>query len=184
MNHSTWRPVALAAVLLALAGCGKQKGGLSGKVTLNGETLDAGQVTAFNEAGDVLALGPILDGEYRLSDMPLGPVTLVVQTYAPDGRPAGLAGSPPPPPGARPMPPEIVKDHDKDLPDAVRKAVESLKPVPLKYSNVKQSDLKVTVAKGETNFNIEMTGKGEIPRPPPPPPGQAGVPPPIILPRP
>jgi len=49
--------------------------------------------------------------------------------------------------------------------------------VPLKYtSHEKTSDLKTTVVKGESAFNLEMTGKGELPKSTGRRPPVAGVP--------
>jgi len=185
MIPTRWRAAA-AVLLLALAGCGKATGTLEGKVTLNGEPLSLGQVAAYHD-NEVLAIATVMDGAYRLTDVPLGPVTLVVETYGHDGRPVvGAVGPATLPPGAKPLPAEQVKQMQQELPEGVRKGLESLKPVPPKYGSFQQSDLKATVVKGTTTYDIQMTGKGEIPKPPPLPPnvaGPSGVPPPIIPPR-
>jgi len=177
MNRLHWRCLVAAAGVLALAGCGKSTGNLAGKVTLNGDPLSFGQLSAYNDKDELQGATTILNGEYLLEDMPLGPVTLVIQTVGPEGRPVGLNPMPVQPPGARPIPAEVVKDtQTKGLPESVLKALETVKPVPLKYTSPKNSDLKATVAKGATTYDIQMTGKGELPKAPPPP--GAGPPPP------
>jgi hypothetical protein len=52
-------------------------------------------------------------------------------------------------------------------PFLVPEALKKVKPVPLKYTTVSQSDLEVTVGDVAT-YNIEMTGKGELPTLPDP----------------
>jgi len=148
-------PVVLLGLAL-VAGCGKPKGTLSGRVTLNGDPLPAGQVTAYGPDNHILGISEISDGSYTFSDLPPGPVTLTVTTHYPDGRPLGDQ-RPPPREGEKlqPLAPEKQQELDK------------YKPVPLKYAYLGKSELKATVAKGNTSYDIEMTGKGEIPKPPP-----------------
>jgi hypothetical protein len=56
---------------------------------------------------------------------------------------------------------------EKALPAPIREALKKVKPVPLKYTTVSESGLDVTVGNVDT-YNIEMTGKGELPKPPDP----------------
>jgi len=170
-----FRSLLILAVVLALAGCGKSKGTLKGKVTLNGEPLSYGQVSAHNEKDELLAQGTIMEGEYELTYVPLGSVRLTVQTHQPGGIPLGVkaAGTS----DGRPPSQATVMAALKQLPEPMQKAIEKLKPVPLKYTTTKDSDLKTTVAAGENTYNSEMSGKGESPPPPPGPKGRPGGPP-------
>jgi hypothetical protein len=184
MNAMRWRWVFLFPALVVLVGCGKSTGTLAGKVTLNGEALSYGQLSVFNDKSEILGIATILNGEYKLADLPLGPAIVVVQSVGPDGQAIGVVSRPPPPKDAKAPPPDLTKELKKDLPEGIKTALEDLKPVPLKYTNVKQTDLKVTVVKGDTPFDVAMTGKGEIPKGPPtptpggaPPPGAPGGPP-------
>jgi hypothetical protein len=163
------RTLFLPALLLVLSsvGCGRAVGSLAGKVTLNGEPLPGGQVVAYNDKDEAVARVTVIDGTYTMPDLPLGAVRLAVQTHTPDGQPIGSAMAPPKK-EERPLPPEIRKDMTKALPTG---AQQELKPVPIKYTSAKQSGLQTTVVKGETTFDIEMTGKGEILRLPMPGPG-------------
>lgn len=165
--------VCLSFVLLGCGGSGTG-GSLSGEVTLNGEPLKFGQVTAFGPGGEVLGVTSVADGRYSLSSLPPGAtVTLVVQTHQNDGQIIG-AGMPINPDGkmnpTTPPPEKLAAMGLKELP----------KPVPLKYTRPKESGLTVAVQKGNTTFDIVMTGKGEIPQDPNPPPKgpQGGTPPP------
>jgi hypothetical protein len=182
--------IVLLAGVAACVGCGgKPTGDLSGSVQLNGAPLKGGQVTAYDDKGEILARAMVVDGRYELSGLPVGPATLVVQTHTGDGQPI-TSSKAPPRPGERvplPIPEKAKKDKDdRSLPDAIV-GPQPLDPVPLKYTQQKQSGLQVTVVKGGTVYDITMTGKGEIPRipkgggpPVPPPPGgfPPGVPPP------
>jgi hypothetical protein len=163
-----WCGIGLAAVALGFLGCGSNsetKSELSGKVSLNGETLQYGQVTVFNEKEETLATGQIIEGAYRISALPAtGTVTLVVQTIGPSGEALGFEILSPPAKDVKPLPPDVRKAKLKELPEHARKAVETLTPVPLKYTNPKQSGLTVTLDGTAKTYNIEMTGKGERPK--------------------
>ena len=143
-----------------IVGCGGAKSGhVSGSVTLNGQPVQAGQVTAYAEANQAVGIATIQAGEYSLTDLPLGPVVLVVQTHGPDGRPLGQPalreGEKPPP-----VQPKEGAGSSTATPEVA--------PVPLKYTQQKSSGLNVTVVPGSTRFDIPMSGKGEIPRLPMP----------------
>jgi len=170
--------VLCAGVLAFSLGCGNRSTGtLTGKVTLNGESLEAGQVTAHNAAGDRVGTAMISDGTYTLPDLPLGTVTLLVQTYRPGGDPV-VEGLPKAPPGSPPLSPETRKKMIEGLPEKTRQQIEKLKPVPPKYGSTETSDLKAVVKAGRTTFDVEMTGKGEIPKAPLVHPGGGNPPPP------
>jgi len=169
--------VVLASLLSV--GC-STVGGLEGKVFLNDEKVPTGQVLAFNPKNEVIGSAVIIDGLYELENLPPGPATVVVQTHQPGGGPLGIAAMPPPGPLEPALPPGVLQDRIKQLPEKIQKLLEALKPVPLKYTDCKQSDLKVNVALGRKTFDIKMSGTGEIPpRPEGPsvPPG-GPVPPP------
>jgi hypothetical protein len=192
-----WRRLSITLLLLGVvfvSGCGSNTGTLTGTVSLNGQPLTVGQVTAYSDNHEQVGFSAILpDGTYRMADVPAGPVILVVQTFTPEGQPMMAAGAvaPPVPPDNK-LPPaaakQIAEEELQHLPEETRKAILSAKavPVPLKYTDSKQSDLKATVSRGTTTFNIEMTGKGQIPRPvptggpPPPPPLPGGPHPPPV----
>jgi hypothetical protein len=170
MNGYRWAPSLLVIMLLMLPGCGKDgKNGseLSGKVTFNGATLAYGQVTVFDDKSEILATANIIEGEYKVSDLPSGTVTLVVQTIGPHGEAVGFEVYTPPLKDVKPLPPDIKKSKTKELPETARKAIESLTPIPLKYTSPKQSGLTVTLDGTAKVYNIEMTGKGERPKAPP-----------------
>jgi len=68
-------------VTLALSGCGKSTGSVSGKVTYKGEPLPSGTVTFVTDAGVVSS--PIaVDGTYSIPKAPLGTVAITVTTPA------------------------------------------------------------------------------------------------------
>jgi hypothetical protein len=170
----------VGAGLLALGGCGNPLGKISGQVTLNGEPVRAARVTAYNEKGELLAQALIIDGKYELANLPLGSVVLTVETHTPDGQAIT---------NYRPS-----RDYEKALPVHVKQELQkkqregqelpaTLQPVPLKYTSTRESDLRVTIAKGNVEYDIAMTGKGEIPRAPlASAPGRPGLPPGVLPP--
>jgi hypothetical protein len=145
----------LSSAGLVAAGCGGEPvGNLTGEVSLNGSPVKAAQIAAFNEKGELVAQVMALEGKYRMTGVPIGPVTLVVQTHLPDGSPVTAPKFP-----GRDAEPGVKKGADGavGLPTA-------LDPVPLKYTSPKQSGLQVTVVRGTTTYDVAMTGKGEIPK--------------------
>jgi len=176
MLSGTFRSLLILVALLSLAGCGKSKGSLKGKVTLNGEVLPYAQVSAYNDKGEMIGQSIAVNGQYEIGNLPPGPVTLTVQAHQPGGTPVGMP--PMETPDGRPLPKAAMVEALKKLPEEHQKAIEKIKPVPPKYANAKDSDLKTTVGAGETSYDIEMTGKGEIPKSAPRQ-GQPGGGPPI-----
>jgi hypothetical protein len=173
-------------------GCGSssQSGIITGDVTLNGEPLKSGQVSALNEKNEPVGSAMIIDGKYEIPNVPLGSVTLSVATHTPDGQPITPDGQVKPPPRqGESAPPANAKIKMEGQPDSVDP--KSIVPVPLKYMNPKEAGFSLTVVKGTNKYDLVMTGKGEVPhaklptearpggpggRPPiPPPPG--GFPP-------
>jgi len=155
-------PCLLLLVLLApLGGCSKTTGRLTGSVTLNGEPLSTGVVVAYQDK-EVLATATIVDGKYELINLPQGPVTLVVRTHGLDGTPLGIGPVPRAPSN---LPERVRKEVAKGMPGPSRETLEKVKAVPLNYTHVSESGLEVTVGT-LTTYNIEMTGKGEVPKPP------------------
>jgi hypothetical protein len=177
MRTSRFRPLVFLVLSgTFLYGCGgKTVGKIAGQVTLNGEPVKVAKVTAYNDSGEVLAQAMVLDGKYELGDLPLGLVTLVVQTHTPDGQPVTNIRAPRQ--AERNLPAQVKKDLGKQAQEGLTLPT-TLEPVPLKYTSTKQSDLKVTVAKGASVYDIAMTGKGEVPKAVPlPSGGLLGAPP-------
>jgi hypothetical protein len=71
--------VAAALFLLAAAGCAKT-GKVSGTVTFQGKPLPGGQITFYSTEGRPSGSGQIEDGHYEVSDAPVGPCKVVVNT--------------------------------------------------------------------------------------------------------
>lgn len=170
MKHIKRMAPVLIVALLGLTGCSKIAT-LEGTVKLNGDLVETGVVTAYNDKGEVLGIGNIVDGgTYSIPDLPVGgPYILCVITYGPDGKPRGIgAEEPGRKENPRPQKDDDKKEHKKEkelekLPEAVRLAREKIKAVPSKYGSKDSSDLKVTIGRGKNVYDIEMTGEGVKP---------------------
>lgn len=157
----------LFVLVLTIPACGDNKSQLTGQVSLNGEILEFGQVSAFNSKGEIISSGLITKGEYRLEDLPPGDVVLLVNTVGPTGNPIGVRDLPLQPKEGPAPPPDVKKSMLKDLTEAEQQAMNSFKHVPLKYTRPAESDLKVSVKPGLQKYDIAMKGKGEKPPTPP-----------------
>ena len=128
----------VAAVLaLAVTGCGKPVGNISGKVTLQDKALTAGYVN-YSCEGDVPTVKTSVikeDGSYSILGMPVGPAKISVQGIpAPNGPGNGTS-----PGGTQP-------------PSGGRKTVY----VPPQYSTTENSGLTYTVVSGSQTNNIPL----------------------------
>ncbi|HZZ78759.1 MAG TPA: carboxypeptidase-like regulatory domain-containing protein [Gemmataceae bacterium] len=158
--------ILILAFVPALSGCGKSTSQLKGQVTLNGSPVSYGQISAYNEKGDLLAQTRFVNGAYEFPDLPVGKATLTVQTVGPLGYPAWRE-PPPPPKGVPPLPKEVLESNIYGgLTDEEKAAAKSIVPVPKKYWSPKESGLSVDAKAGKIQFDIQMTGEGEKPEPP------------------
>jgi len=159
------RSVALALFLIGLAGCGRSTAKVTGKVSLNGDPITAGIVSAINEKGESAANARITDEGFQLEGLPPGNYTLTVVTFRHGGMPAiPVAGLPPekslPPVGADKLPMLLEKMANEEG----KKVLARLKPIPNKYMAYGSSGFTVALPGGrDVKMDLEMTGKGEVP---------------------
>jgi hypothetical protein len=153
------RPVGLlvcvAATLLAIApGCGpdiKARGVVRGKVTANKTPLNSGTVT-FHGANNTIGTSNIdLEGNYEITDAPVGDVTITVFVPAPPPGPKGMTKK-----WDKIMGPGS-KDPTGETPGMmIGKFADNPVRIDDKYSQPETSGLKFTVQKGEQVHNIEL----------------------------
>ena len=145
-----------AALLAALAvGCSssRSQGKISGKVTLNGQPLPAGNLT-FHSEGKGSYNAPLMrDGTYQVVDVPVGAMVVTVDTefLNPNKKVPTYGG-------------EKGKDMYKERMAAEQKAgtmsrdgADPYVKVPEKYRNAKTSPLKATVAGGKQVLDFTLT---------------------------
>jgi hypothetical protein len=122
--------VLLALMSFGLCGCGSKKGSVSGKVTYQGKLLSTGMVIFVDKDGFVSPPAGIeVDGTYSANNVPVGPVTVCVEVLPILGGDTG--GDP-----KQPRPRYV--------------------PIPEKYKDAKQSDLKFDVKPGANDYDIEL----------------------------
>jgi hypothetical protein len=132
----------LVLCVLALSGCRRPKGTVSGTVTYKGEPVPSGTVAFFGPGDQVASVALRPDGTYEASGVPLGEVKVTVTT-------------PPPPPSEEqlaknPMVQERRKGRNISLP------VEKTVTVPAKYSRPATSGLSLTVTEGSQPYDIPL----------------------------
>lgn len=135
-HHATAR-LGMAACCLLAAGCGGEPtASVSGRVTVGGQPLAAGQV-AFESDGQLLAsrVGP--DGRYQLRNggtiqVPPGDYTVILT----------------------PPPPELVEDPKTTEIRAIGPADQSRYPT--KYRNPETSGIRQTIPPGNSAIDLEF----------------------------
>lgn len=138
--------------LLCLSGCGGKKvATVSGKVTFNGKSLTAGNIAFVGKTG--IGHGTIKqDGSYVVPNVPVGEVTITIETPPPRrGGMAGMMDAPKAPSGVPAMPKEMIPADYQEKQSSV-----PVVPAPEKYSKVETSPLKYTVKSGKQEYKIDL----------------------------
>jgi hypothetical protein len=141
-------PVCLAV----LVGCGKggpTPSSLKGKVLYKGEPVTGGMITFYGKDMGAYPVQINPDGTYEKSGLPTGELTVCVETETlnPTRPSMGNYGGP----KGKNMgdsTPEAMKNQPSDKGKYVK--------IPRKYSTPKDSDLKVTLDKGENLKDLEL----------------------------
>jgi hypothetical protein len=151
------RRVAGVALALALAtaivvpGCAKQAATVSGSVTYKGQPLKGGVVAFIPEKGATVPAQIGEDGTYTAEGVPVGEVTVTVDTSSLKP-PAGFRGGGPPRYEPPPNAPAGTKYKPPDLGSNAKNYVE----IPDKYMDPQESGLKFTVKGGKNTYNIPL----------------------------
>jgi Carboxypeptidase regulatory-like domain len=175
-----WRRVGsglgLLVLSLAVCGCAKPTGKVSGKVLqANGKPLPGGTVAFLSVDGTGNpATGEVdQEGNYHLEKVPVGKVKITVSNlHLKEGGPSGpvgvssdakpASGSAPPRPqggGPRTIPPEVLAKikQEQNIPDPQPKQNEGkYVPINKKYADAEKTPLDYTVTPGEQTHNIEL----------------------------
>jgi hypothetical protein len=145
-------------LLLPLAGCGRgdplNRGGtLSGKVTINGEPVTAGNILLVSEDGAWTGTAPLRgEGTFTVNEPPLGTVKVAIQTELYRDRTAPENKYPAGKPGAK-----LPGSGGMKLPDpSVRGLVYT--EIPAKYEKIESSGLTCVVTKGHQQHDFPLIG--------------------------
>jgi hypothetical protein len=146
LRGAGWRLAALLPLALLLAGCGRGKGTVSGKVTLNGEPIPWGRITFLSQVGDKTPHSSrIVNGKYTINDCPAGPVKIAVESI--EAKAVDTSKVPPKmlersrQAGAVEPPAEVVGKH---------------LPIPARYADPDKSGLDYTVESGSATHDIPL----------------------------
>lgn len=134
---------AVAAAVLAVAGCGGGTANVSGKVTFNGKPVVYGTVVVIGADGSSKSGTIQPDGSYRVSGVALGA--------------AKVAVSSPPPPGSEQARKQFrAKDDAPDKPPlepqapASEEVIRNWVAIPDKYGDPNKSEITVSVKSGQS----------------------------------
>jgi hypothetical protein len=127
--------LALALLALAVSGCGKSAGSVSGKVFYQGKPLPGGNVNFMSEGPNSTVKTSEIksDGSYSVSGLPVGPAKITVQ---------GLTAR-----RLAQLPGQGEKSDQGEQKEVF---------VPPQYSNAEKSGLKLDVKGGAQNLDIEL----------------------------
>ena len=128
---------------MTLAGCGASTGSVTGKVTLNGETVTGGTVTFIGSDQKVVTAPISAEGEYTIPKISQGTAKI------------GVAPLPTMPKGMDMM------DPSKMGGGAEKPSAPSPKPMPIpkRYQDPEKSGLTYTVTKGSQEYDIKLERK-------------------------
>ena len=158
-----------AFLLTGVVGCGSGKGSVSGKVTLDGKPLPAGNISFLGPKGQAVT-ADIKDGQYTASNVPTGDVKVTVQTSSikteadsllASSRNSSVGRNP-----ATSKLPAGVKEHvqaevarNADMAKRGKELLSRYRPLPDKYSKPDTSGLHVAVNRGENSFDVPLTSR-------------------------
>jgi hypothetical protein len=150
------RNLGLFIVLITVAGCGagtSAKAKVKGRVKFFDKYLNAGTVAFLSKNGQIGSANLDSDGNYEMSDAPVGDVKITVKVPIPPLGPVGKAAKAPP--GVPPMRPPGGDGGIASTPPSIdpRKIVQ----IPGKYGDADKSGLTYTVEKGEQTHNITLS---------------------------
>lgn len=133
--------LALAIIGLCVAGCGKPKGNVKGKVYYKDKALTGGTVTFHGENKAARSATIQEDGSYHIKAMPVGPVKITVST----------------PPGALSAKGDQAKMIGaKSDAQTVAGSGAALVPVPPEYGDKDKSKESYTVTAGDQEYDIRL----------------------------
>lgn len=125
--------VALLLLTLALLGCGKGTGSVTGRVAHKGKALAGGTVTLVSEGG-IRVTGRINpDGTYKIDEVPVGIVKIAVKASNSPG-----------------LPPVLVPWAPEDG------EAEASSDIPASYADADKSGLTIVVAAGQLAHDIDL----------------------------
>jgi hypothetical protein len=161
MCVSHWARAAGFLLLLGLlstaVGCGgsyKNRGKVKGTVVFFDKHLTAGTVTFQTEDGRIGSGNIDFNGNYTVSDAPVGSCKVTVSAPKVANAPAALRNAAKPPPGMPPMqaPGGGGAEDTSTLIDPSK-----IVQIPGKYASPDTSNLTFTVERGEQTYNITLT---------------------------
>jgi hypothetical protein len=129
-----------AGAMLALAGCGEQRGQIDGKVTLDGKPVPGGVVSVYpsKDANPELPGQPVQtqiaqDGTFVVNNVPVGPAQITVEPIL---RLSPIGGGKAPGADARYM------------------------PIPDRYKDKAKSGLSIDVKSGKQPLDLQLKSEG------------------------
>jgi hypothetical protein len=158
MSERIRKPMAALFMTTAfcLVGCGGGNGTLEGEVKIDDKLVPFGTVNVHCKTDNLVKIGQITNGSYRIDDLPQGEATITV-TVRP---PAALAG------GQGPVMKDKVPDRVKNEMEKTAKEnkekleqFKKLPRIPDGYDSLEKKWLTTTIKGGTQNFPIKMDSK-------------------------
>jgi hypothetical protein len=134
---------------LALVGCGKGTGAVTGKVTYGKTVLHSGKVAFFDSANNVQTAPIQSDGTYTVTGVAPGPAKVTVEVRDLGAYPESNRGM---------MDPAKMGNREADKPGKLKKDPKAPKPqwIPPIYADPEKSGLTFDVQTGDNHFDIPL----------------------------
>ena len=126
----------IVLLLITLVGCGEPTGALHGNVVFDGTPLPHGTVAVICDRDGAVRQAMIVDGAYRLEEVPLGHVRFTVAAHAP---------------------PRTVTPPDDDAGASPAPQDFTIPPVPDRYRHPDRSGLATEVTEGEQTYDLHLS---------------------------
>jgi hypothetical protein len=148
--------------VLLITGCSSSSNPsrISGKVTYKDKLVTGGTITFLHKDGGTFTYRIGADGTYSGSELPIGEMTVTVETESVNPSPPAMKGSyaqGKDQQGGDPNDYKKMMQQKGAVPEDGGKPKGEYVPIPLKYADPKTSDLRVTLTGGKNKKDFELT---------------------------
>jgi hypothetical protein len=163
MRLQTRLVVAFPLFLAAAVGCSSGNSNfpakVSGKITYQGQPVTAGMVTFHSKNNEVYSSSLAPDGTYTMANLPVGEMTVCVETesFNPNKKTPEYKGGKGPGQSGAPSVAPKKGSTSSPVPSGAGQGGGSYVKIPAKYADRSGSPLRATLEKGNNTKDFELT---------------------------